>query len=149
MAFARLIRRDELDGLMALYGQLHPEDPAVLPGQLHALWDEVCDDGSLFYIVVDEGGELVASCTLAVVKNLTRGLRPYGVIENVITRRDARRRGYGTMALRKAVEIAKENGCYKVMLLTGAKDEGTLRFYENAGFLRGEKTGFITRLPPK
>jgi GNAT superfamily N-acetyltransferase len=146
-AEARLMRRDELDGLLALYRELHPEDPAADEGRQRRLWDEICGDGGLFYIVVDADGEIVASCTLAVVKNLTRGLRPYAVIENVITRKDMRRRGYGTMALHRAIDIARERGCYKVMLLSGAKDEATLRFYEDAGFARGAKAGFVVRLP--
>lgn len=41
---------------------------------------------------------------------------------------------------------AREHGCYKAMLLTGHKDEATLKFYEQAGFARGEKTGFIIHL---
>jgi hypothetical protein len=36
-----------------------------------------------------------------------------------------------------------EDGCYKVMLLTGRQDEATLRFYEKVGFRRGVKTGFV------
>jgi hypothetical protein len=32
------------------------------------------------------------------------------------------------------------------MLLTGQKDPATLRFYEQAGFARGIKTGFIINL---
>ena len=143
----RLIRYDELDELMGLYRQLHPDDPDVGgSGQLGQVWDAICRDPDLFYVVADVDGAIVASCTLAIVKNLTRGLRPYGVIENVITRADMRRQGYGTRVLHKAVDIARENGCYKVMLLSGAKDEETLRFYENAGFRRGVKTGFIISL---
>jgi ribosomal protein S18 acetylase RimI-like enzyme len=43
------------------------------------------------------------------------------------------------------LEIALRHHCYKVMLLTGSKNEATLHFYERAGFVRGEKTGFVVR----
>jgi GNAT superfamily N-acetyltransferase len=144
---ARLARPDELDKLLELYRELHPDDPEAKCAEAGQLWDEICNDPCLFYIAAEEQGRFVSSCTLAIVKNLTRGLRPYGIIENVVTRRDSRRKGYGTMVLHKAIEIAKEKGCYKVMLLSGAKDEGTLRFYEQAGFARGVKTGFIVKIP--
>ncbi|NLN42473.1 MAG: GNAT family N-acetyltransferase, partial [Clostridiales bacterium] len=55
------------------------------------------------------------------------------------------RKGYGTAILKKAIEIAKEKNCYKVMLATSSKDEAVLRFYEKAGLDRGEKTAFIIR----
>jgi hypothetical protein len=38
-----------------------------------------------------------------------------------------------------------EQNCYKVMLLTGRRDEATLRFYQQAGFEAGVKTGFVAR----
>ena len=110
------------------------------------LWKEVFDDQSRYYLVVEDNGLIVSSCTLIVIKNLTRSGRPFGLIENVVTHPDYRNRGYGTAILHKAVEVAKENNCYKVILLTGRKEESVLRFYENAGFKRGIKTGFITRL---
>jgi hypothetical protein len=47
----------------------------------------------------------------------------------------------------RAVQIAGQSGCYKVMLMTGSKKDETLRFYENCGFNRNEKTAFIKRLP--
>jgi ribosomal protein S18 acetylase RimI-like enzyme len=54
--------------------------------------------------------------------------------------------GYGTAVLEKAVQIAREHSCYKVMLLTSQKDNATLNFYKNAGFNQEEKTGFILRI---
>ncbi len=45
--------------------------------------------------------------------------------------------------MQKACDIAAGKGCYKIMLLTGARDEKTLRFYEKCGFNRKDKTGFI------
>jgi GNAT superfamily N-acetyltransferase len=107
------------------------------------LWTEIFNDPNRYYFVVEEDGRLVSACMLAIIKNLTRSGRPFGLIENVVTHSEYRNRGYGTTILEKAVETAKGNNCYKVMLLTGRKEESTLRFYERAGFERGVKTGFI------
>jgi GNAT superfamily N-acetyltransferase len=81
------------------------------------------------------------------VPNLTRGARPYGLIENVVTHPDWRGRGIGTAVLHHALNLAWDADCYKVMLLTGRTDEATLGFYERAGFAGGEKTGFVARPP--
>jgi GNAT superfamily N-acetyltransferase len=45
--------------------------------------------------------------------------------------------------MQKATEKARSANCYKIMLLTGAKVESTLRFYEKCGFNRKDKTAFI------
>jgi hypothetical protein len=37
--------------------------------------------------------------------------------------------------------------CYKVMLLTGRKDESTYRFYKQAGFDRHAKQAFLAKPP--
>lgn len=143
----RLIHHDELEQLLALYKQLHPEDPDVSDNQtLQSVWEEIYRDPNLYYLVAEIEGQIVSSCCLAIIKNLTRNLRPYGIIEHVITHADFRQKGYATSLLQQAVLIARENNCYKVMLLSGSKNEATLRFYENAGFSRGIKTGFIISL---
>lgn len=143
----RLIRPEELDQLLELYRLLHPGDPdARSHPDLLLVWEKICLDRNLFYPVVVVDGRIVSSCTLAIVPNLTRDLCPYGLIENVITHPDCRKKGYGTKVLQKAIEIAREHDCYKVMLLTGHKDPATLRFYEQAGFVQGVKTGFIINL---
>ena len=95
---------------------------------------------------MEDDGIVVSSCTLVIIDNLTRSGKPFGFIENVVTHKEYRNKGYGTAILHKAVEVAKENNCYKVMLLTGRKEESVLRFYERAGFEKGIKTGFIMRL---
>ena len=97
--------------------------------------------------MAEADGAIVASCACVVVPNLTRGGRPYALVENVVTHRDHRRRGLASACVARAVRIAAEAGCYKVMLLTGAKDEGTLAFYRRCGFDDREKTAFILRLP--
>jgi GNAT superfamily N-acetyltransferase len=140
----RHIRYNELQDLLALYRQLHPDDPPVEQDKyLHALWQDIYNDPDLHYLVIENNGQIVCSCTLAVIKNLTRNLRPYGLIENVITHTDHRNHGYGTAVLHEAIRIARENNCYKIMLLTSSKKEETLCFYEHSGFDRKGKTGFV------
>jgi len=141
----RCITAGELPELLRLYAFLHPEDPVVDPGDeaVQRLWLEILASENLKYYVVEERKKIVATCTLTLIPNLTRGLRPYGLIENVVTDPEFRRRGFATVVLRFALAYAWQVGCYKVMLETGSKKEETLRFYEGAGFQRGVKTGFI------
>ena len=75
--------------------------------------------------------------------NLTRGIRPYAFIENVVTHKDYRGCGYATECLNYAKDIAVKSNCYKMMLLTGSKKETTLKFYEGAGYNSSDKTAFI------
>ncbi|MGI5920179.1 MAG: GNAT family N-acetyltransferase [Syntrophomonadaceae bacterium] len=144
LELVRLIHYDELEKLLNLYTQLHPDDPDVRESEsLVSLWNKIFNDPNLHYLIIEKDREIISSCTLAIIENLTRNLRPYGLIENVITHSNYRKKGFGTTVLHKAIEIAKENNCYKVMLLTGSKTEETLKFYEKAGFVKGIKTGFI------
>ncbi|MGN0376976.1 MAG: GNAT family N-acetyltransferase [Suilimivivens sp.] len=78
-----------------------------------------------------------------IIPNLTHDQRPYALIENVITDESYRKRGLATACLNYAREIAVRENCYKMMLLTGSKKESTMKFYEQAGYNRNDKTGFI------
>jgi GNAT superfamily N-acetyltransferase len=118
----RLIKEDELNSLLPLYAYLNLDDPVLEVDEvLKKHWNEIISNPDYFYLVAEEDGILVSTCNLTVIRNLTREARPYGLIENVVTHPDYRKRGYGTAVLKKAVEIARERGCYKVMLLTSQK----------------------------
>ena len=68
---------------------------------------------------------------------------PHALIENVITHEAYRKKGLATACLNYARKIAEKENCYKMMLLTGSKEESTLKFYEKAGYNRNDKTGYI------
>lgn len=136
----------ELDALLSLYEHLHASDAPLPPrGELNDLWHAIRCDPNLKYFGAFIDGRLIASCALAIIPNLTRGCRPYAVIENVVTHREYRRRGYGRAVLRHALAYAWSRDCYKAMLLTGRKDEGACRFYESAGFDRSAKQAFLAK----
>lgn len=101
--------------------------------------------GFIATFVADKAGTIVSSCTLAIVPNLSRGVRPYGVIENVVTDKDHRRTALGRAVLHAALDKAWKANCYKVLLATGSIKDATLRLYESTGFQRGGKTYFEVR----
>ncbi|HEY2881554.1 MAG TPA: hypothetical protein VGJ15_03960, partial [Pirellulales bacterium] len=78
----RKIRETELPELLALYRHLHVDDPPLeITKNIEQLWQKICSDSNLHYFVAEIDSRLVSTCTLTVVPNLTRGARPYGLIE--------------------------------------------------------------------
>ena len=142
----REIRVSELSELLALYRHLHEsDDPLPETNVVEGIWKQIQTDPNLRYWGVFVDGMLVSSCALCIVPNLTRGCRPYGLIENVVTHVDHRRKGHGQAILRAALKYAWSRNCYKVMLLTGRKNEATYQFYESVGFDRHTKQAFLVK----
>ena len=133
----------DLDELLHLYLYLHEKDIPEHTQHLQTTWDAIIKDENHHLIVKEEDGKIVSSCVCVIIPNLTRGVRPYAFIENVVTHEGYRGKGYATQCLNYAKKIAQENNCYKMMLLTGSKEQKTLDFYAGAGYNSSDKTAFI------
>ena len=114
------------------------------------LWQNLLDkfekDENMHLLVVEEDGKVVSSVQMAIIEGLTHNVRPFAVIENVVTHMDYWNKGYASALLEKASEIAKEYRCYKVFLETGSNKESTLNFYRNNCFAIDEKHSCLNRL---
>lgn len=139
----REITPDDFDGLMTLYMQLHDNPFPEKTDSIMRLWQDILVDKNHHIIVAEEDGVIVSSCVCVIIPNLTHGQRPYALIENVVTDSRYRKKGLATACLNFARDIAMRENCYKIMLLTGSKEESTLRFYERAGYNKNDKTAFI------
>lgn len=137
----------DLAAVQALLRHLNPEDPVPDPARAAAVWSATLASGLLTVLLAEVAGVPASTCTLAILPNLSRGARPYALIENVVTDPAHRGRGLGHAVLQAAQDRAWAAGCYKVMLATGSPRPETLRFYETAGFTRGGKTFFQARRP--
>ena len=139
----REIQRSDLNGLLELYMQLHDNPMPEESPELLEKWNRILDDKDHHIIVAEEDGRIVSSCVCVIIPNLTHEQRPYAFVENVITDEAYRGKGLATKCLEYAKDIAFKENCYKMMLLTGSKNPGTLEFYRNAGYNSEDKTAFI------
>ena len=135
----------DLEPLRQLYTHLHPNDEVLSDIAAIQGWEAMLAQPGFTCIVGVLENQLVASCCLAVIPNLTRGGRPYALIENVVTHGAFRRRGFGRAVLAEALALAWAAKCHKAMLLTGSKLLETRRFYEACGFRSDDKTGYVAR----
>ena len=139
----REIQDTDFDSLMELYMQLHDNPMPDKTPEIMRLWKRILADKDHHIIVAEEDGRIVSSCVCVIIPNLTHNQQPYAFVENVITDERYRKRGLATQCLDYAKQIAEKENCYKIMLLTGSKEESTLEFYRQAGYNSEDKTAFI------
>lgn len=139
----REAEREDLQQLLELYLYLHEQSVPEDSKQLQSTWRQIMEDENHHLLVNVIDGKIVSSCVCVIIPNLTRNVRPYAFIENVVTHADYRGRGLASECLAYAGEIARGKNCYKMMLLTGTKEQKTLDFYRNAGYNSADKTAFI------
>ena len=136
----------DLSTLPRLYRQLQPADNEIADDTARDRFDRILAQPGMSVFLATSGDEAVATVTLVIIPNLTRGGASYGLIENVVTDPAHRKRGHAGALIRHAFQRAWDAGCYKVMLLSGSKDPATLDFYRHCGFTQ-DKTGFQIRRP--
>ena len=139
----REVEENELNELLKLYLHLHEDSLPEMTKHLKDTWTSIMQDENHYIIVKEVDGKIVSSCVCVIIPNLTRNIRPYAFVENVVTHGEYRGNGYATECLNYAKKIAEKTNCYKIMLLTGSKKENTLNFYRNAGYNSADKTAFI------
>lgn len=87
------------------------------------------------YMIVAENDEdgVIGTCTLHLQKKFIRNGGVAGLIEDVAVREKYRGQNIGSLLVQKAIELAKEKKCYKLIL--SCFDE-RIAFYERNGFFR-------------
>ena len=139
----REARRNDLQQILELYLYLHEDSIPEDSEHLHDIWNQILEDKNHHLIVCEIEGKIVSSCVCVIIPNLTRNVRPYAFVENVVTHGEYRGKGYATACLDYVKRLAEKENCYKMMLLTGSKNPKTLQFYEKAGYNSSDKTAFI------
>ena len=138
--------KEDIKELLELYLYLHEDSIPEDSEHLRNTWNQIINDPNHHIILNVINGKIISSCVCVIIPNLTRNVRPYAFIENVVTHEEYRGRGYAGECLDYAKRVALDNNCYKMMLLTGSKKPETWHFYEKAGYNRNDKTAFYQKL---
>ncbi len=136
---------NDLDAIVELYNDLAPDDFPLPHEKARSIYTQIIDNNAFKILVCEHDKKLVASCVLSIIPNLTRGGRSYALVENVITLKQFRKQGFGSKIIKYALDLAEEDGCYKIMLLTGSKKESTHRFYKQLGFSGTDKAAYVIK----
>lgn len=139
----REVNKNDLSGLLKLYMHLHDNPFPELDSRVQGVWESIINDPNHHIIVAEEEGKIVSSCVCVIIPNLTRGQRPFALVENVVTHPDFRGRGLATSCLDSAKDIAVSENCTRLMLMTGSKEKSTLDLYEKAGYDPNNKKAFV------
>lgn len=139
------LEKGDLEKLLGLYSQLNSDDPAIEYELSESIWNQTVESNIINYMGLFLEDLLVSACQMVVVPNLTRGGYPYCLIENVVTHREYRNKGYGKQVLKYAFELAWRQQCYKVMLMSGRKEKSVMQFYKSVGFSDNEKQAYVLR----
>ena len=135
----------DLQGILALYKELRPNDPILPPPAAHQAFTNLLARKDVDLVVCEVADTLVATCILATIPNLASSARPIGVIEHVVTLAAYRKRGYARLVLESALARAWSRGCCKVMLLSGSQRTDAHKLYESVGFVSDVERAFVAK----
>ena len=145
----RKAKPEDAEDIKVLYFEYLTKYPPVEEQNMNK-WREIIQrlnqSENSYLLVAEEGGRVISTVYLTIIENLTHNVRPFGVVENVVTHYDFRNKGYASALLNEATEISKRHNCYKLFLETGSKNENTINFYRNNGFELDLKRSCLKRL---
>jgi N-acetylglutamate synthase-like GNAT family acetyltransferase len=99
-----------------------------------AVLAELIASPSCHLLVVEDGGQVLATCALYIVPNLSHGAASWAIVENVVVDESCRSKGYGERLMVEAERIAQDAGAYRLSLMSNMLRGDAHRFYARIGY---------------
>lgn len=135
-----MAKPQDADAILALQTQIYRIDS--LAPNAKGLLLELMGAPYCSVIVAKENGKVVGSAFLFYLPLPAHG-KNFGFLEAVVVDEKSRGRGIGTALSKKAIELAKEKNCYKLIFTSGFDREKIHKLYEDLGF---KKWGYEFRM---
>ncbi|MGB8956723.1 MAG: GNAT family N-acetyltransferase [Tumebacillaceae bacterium] len=129
--------------IQRLYESLCPREPVhVIASRI----EQIQEDAAHFLLVHVMDGKVNGSIFLSFCPNPMFGTLPFAVVENLIVDPQHRGGGIGRKLMQAAEELARENRCTKLMLLSAHAEEQAQRFFGGLGYASENCVGFEKNL---
>lgn len=143
----RELNEKDLESLIKLYEQLDGANGDFTAEDACKIWKaEIEGNRKIKYFGAVERGKVISTCYCLIIPNLTRLGSSIAFVENVVTDKEYRGQGLGRKVMEKAIEFARENNCYKIILQSASFRKEAHQFYKNLGFDGESKKAFIMKL---
>lgn len=143
----RELNEKDLESLIKLYEQLDDANGNFTAEDAHKIWKtEIEGNKKIKYFGAVENGKVISTCYCLIIPNLTHLGSSIAFVENVVTDSEYRGQGLGRKVMEMAIEFARENNCYKVILQSASFRKEAHQFYKNLGFDGESKKAFIMKL---
>jgi GNAT superfamily N-acetyltransferase len=123
--------------VLRLVGQLddgHASGPRLNAAEATRILRRMATYPNYAVYVAEAAGQLVGTFALLIMDNLAHGGAPSAVVEDVCVDAGARGRGIGRAMMSFAMGLAREGGCYKLVLSSNRARTRTHAFYRSLGF---------------
>jgi glucosamine-phosphate N-acetyltransferase len=99
--------------------------------RLEEIFDKIKEQGTCIFVAVKDDGQIIGATSLLLEQKFTHGGVLAGHIEEVATRKGYEGMGVASTLIKKAIEVAQENNCYKLILDC---EDNLIPFYEKFDF---------------
>lgn len=143
----RELHENDLESLIKLYEQLDGTNGEFTAEDARKIWKaEIEGNRKIKYFGAVENRKVISTCYCLIIPNLTRLGSSIAFVENVVTDSEYRGQGLGRKVMEKAIDFARKNNCYKVILQSASFRKEAHQFYKNLGFDGESKKAFIMKL---
>ena len=139
----RTANSTDLNSVQQLYSQLYDKEQYPTE-QILAQWKKLLSYDNIHMILTEQNAIPISTCCLTIIPSITHEARPFALIEYVVTDKAHRRIGAGKACLNYAKQLAIQQNCYKIMLITGRTSAHA--FYKSCGYSVEGKTAFVQTL---
>jgi GNAT superfamily N-acetyltransferase len=145
----RQATQGDLQTLRVLLTALHEEPPwgEHETQAAHATLALISADSKRALLLGFVGDEPAGTIDVIVSPNLTRHVRPFALVENVVVLPRFRRTGVGRQLMGAAVAFARAQDCYKVQLVSANRRDAAHHLYRALGF-DADVSGYRRYLTP-